>query len=122
MQVKLRRQISSWVLLAVFLPMVLLSSLHVHPEAHLEGDDCKECVHHVPHAGHFGSQTLCSFDCVLCQFLALPFLMAPVIVFKVNRFVHIAPRCVVRQDVAEGMGGFVFGRAPPVPCASIKEE
>ena len=72
-----RRHIASVVLLAVFLPMLLLSSLHVHPEAHLEDGDCKECVHHVPHAGHFTSGTSCSFDCVLCQFLSLPFLMAP---------------------------------------------
>lgn len=66
-----KRHISAIVLLAVFLPMLVLSSLHVHPETHLEDEHCEECMHHVPHAGHMGSQTTCSFDCVLCQFPTL---------------------------------------------------
>ena len=114
MKMKMRRHISAIVLLAVFLPMLLLSSFHVHPEAHIEGDACKECVHHIPHAGHFGSQTVCSFDCVLCQFLTLPFLMAPTVVLTAKRIIHIAPLCQVEQGVVAGVGGIVFGRAPPV--------
>ena len=42
-----RRYYSSLVLLAVFLPMLVLSSLHVHPLAHPDGNHCEECVHHV---------------------------------------------------------------------------
>ena len=113
MKIMTRRYVASAVLLAVFLPMLLLSSFHVHPEAHLEGDECQECVHHVPHAGHFTSGTTCGFDCVLCQFLTLPFLLAPVVVFKAKRFIHIAPLCCVEQGVALGVRGAVFGRAPP---------
>jgi hypothetical protein len=108
-----RRHIASVVLLAVFLPMLLLSSLHVHPEAHLEDGDCKECVHHVPHAGHFTSGTSCSFDCVLCQFLSLPFLMAPMVAFKAKHFIHTTSLCRLEQSVASGVRGLVFGRAPP---------
>ena len=38
---------SAWVLLSVFIPMVLLSSQHVHPEL-ITGDmPCHECI-----AGH----------------------------------------------------------------------
>ena len=113
MKIMTRRYVASAVLLAVFLPMLLLSSFHVHPEAHLEEDECQECVHHVPHAGHFTSGTTCGFDCVLCQFLTLPFLLAPVVVFKAKRFIHIAPLCCVEQGVALGVRGAVFGRAPP---------
>ena len=114
MKMKMRRHISAIVLLAVFLPMLLLSSFHVHPEAHIEGDACKECVHHIPHAGHFGSLTVCSFDCVLCQFLTLPFLVAPLVVFTAKRWIHIAPQYLVEQGVVSGVRGVVFGRAPPV--------
>ena len=114
MKETMKRYYSSWVLLAVFLPMLVLSSLHVHPEAHLEEGYCKECVHHLPHAGHFGSQTTCSFDCVLCQFLTLPFLMATAVVLTAKRIIHIAPLCQVEQGVVAGVGGIVFGRAPPV--------
>jgi len=109
-----KRYFSSWALLAVFLPMLLLSSFHVHPEAHVEGDDCEECVHHLPHAGHISNLTVCSFDCVLCQFLTLPFLVAPLVVFTAKRWIHIAPQCLVEQGVVSGVRGVVFGRAPPV--------
>ena len=109
-----RQHLSSVLLLAVFLPMLLLSSFHIHPEVYLEEDFCDECVHHEPHAGHFGIQTFCSFDCVLCQFLSLPFLMAPQVVFKVKRFIHIVPPCQLVQGVVAGVRDAVFGRAPPV--------
>lgn len=111
-----RRYYSSLVLLAVFLPMLLLSSFHVHPQSHVEGDYCKECVHHLPHAGHMGSLSVCSFDCVLCQFLTLPFLIAPMLVFTAKRFIHITPQCRTAQGVVAGVRGVVFGRAPPVSC------
>ena len=114
MKMTTRQHISALVLLAVFLPMLLLSSFHVHPESHVEGDYCKECVHHLPHAGHMGSLSVCSFDCVLCQFLTLPFLIAPMVVFTAKRFIHIAPQCRTAQGVVAGVRGVVFGRAPPV--------
>ena len=109
----MKRYYSSWVLLAVFLPMLALSSLHVHPEAHLEEGYCKECVHHLPHAGHFGSQTTCSFDCVLCQFLTLPFLVAPVVVFVFNLKFSFVPFFVSDQRVVCNMKGANHLRAPP---------
>ena len=109
-----RRYYASLVLLAVFLPMLLLASFHVHPEAPHEGDYCEECVHHLPHAGHIGSQTFCAFDCALCQFLTLPFLLVPVLVFTTKKFIHVAPQCRTEQGVVAGVKGIVFGRAPPV--------
>lgn len=114
MKMMTKRHVSSIVLLAVFLPMFLLSSFHVHPDLHQEEGECKECVHHQPHAGHFGNQTFCSFDCVLCQFLTLPFLLAPIIVFTTKRLIYLASQCEVEQGIASGMGGIVFGRAPPM--------
>lgn len=113
MKLTTKRHISAVVLLAVFLPMLLLSSFHVHSEAYLEEGSCEECVHHVPHTGHFTSGTVCGFDCVLCQFLMLPFLLAPAVIFNAKSFIHIAPRCRVEQGVVLGVGGAVFGRAPP---------
>jgi hypothetical protein len=108
-----KRHISAIVLLAVFLPMLVLSSLHVHPETHLEDEHCEECMHHVPHAGHMGSQTTCSFDCVLCQFLTLPFLVAPLVVFIATVFLHVAPHRLEQQGAVSRARGFVFLRAPP---------
>ena len=108
-----RRYYSSLVLLAVFLPMLVLSSLHVHPLAHLDGDYCEECVHHVPHAGHFSSLSVCSFDCVLCQFLTLPFLCAAAVVVITPLFCYTFPFCVVCQHVVSNVEGCIRLRAPP---------
>ena len=111
-----KRYYSSWVLLAVFLPMLVLSSLHVHPARHAEADPCDECLHHLPHSGHIGTLSTCSFDCVLCQFLTLPFLIAEAVVLGAKLFVHIAPHHIEKQSVVSRERGFVFLRAPPVLC------
>lgn len=60
--------VSAWVMLLVFVPMVLLSSLHVHPE--LAGDDgapCHECIDHTVHNGHLKA-VKATVDCPLCAF------------------------------------------------------
>ena len=70
-----KRHISAWLLLAVFVPMLLLSSLHIHSYEQTADDQCTECVHH--HCGgHIGQQTLSLDDCLLCQFLTLPMAVA----------------------------------------------
>jgi len=69
-----RRIIASAVLLAVFLPAFLISVLHRHPEAVPAAEECAECVHHLPHQGHIGAYHGGISDCVLCQFLGLPFI------------------------------------------------
>ena len=70
-----RRHIASWLLLAVFVPMLLFSSLHVHEERGFDQMSCAECVaHHCQ--GHLAQADI-SFDaCVLCQFLSLAFVSA----------------------------------------------
>ena len=108
-----KRYFSSWALLAVFLPMLLLSSFHVHPEAHVEGDDCEGCVHHLPHAGHISNLTVCSFDCVLCQFLTLSMLTAAVVAvtvyFHVYQQHHAQPSCGYHATSC----GIIVTRGPP---------
>ncbi|MBQ9555914.1 MAG: hypothetical protein IJV05_06795 [Muribaculaceae bacterium] len=58
---------SAWVLLSVFIPMVLLSSLHVHPELLVDGQPCHECIDHTVHNGHIAA-IKASVDCPLCAF------------------------------------------------------
>ena len=60
------------------LPMLLLSSLHIHPlqpsSAH---DECADCIEH--HCGgHIGQQVQTIHDCLLCQFLSLQKVVAAV--------------------------------------------
>ncbi|MCR5433096.1 MAG: hypothetical protein K6F20_01735 [Bacteroidaceae bacterium] len=75
MKVDVRRRISALILLAIYLPMLLLAGLHIHPELALSSE-CHQCVSHQPHAGHISSQGAAHHDCVLCQFRTLPALEA----------------------------------------------
>lgn len=49
---------SAWMLLSVFLPMVLLSSLHVHPELLIDNEPCHECIEHTVHNGHIAAVSI----------------------------------------------------------------
>lgn len=71
-----RRQWSAWILLAVFVPMVLMSSLHHHESNGTAEVSCYECLHHIHHAGHLTAGQESIDHCVLCQFLSLSFFAA----------------------------------------------
>ena len=58
------RHIASITLLAVYMPMALLSSLHVHHDTVDLEDSCNRC------AGHFESQHHHQSDCLYCKFLS----------------------------------------------------
>ncbi|MBR1803403.1 MAG: hypothetical protein IJ775_00660 [Muribaculaceae bacterium] len=72
---KRREQISAWVLLSVFVPMLLLSYFHIHviPAGSI---DCDQCVENVHHAGHITQHTAHVDDCVLCRFMGQRFITA----------------------------------------------
>ena len=112
MNVNRKRHIASWLLLAVFVPMLILSSLHVHEQVQKNIVDCKECVDHHCH-GHLTQLSMSMDDCVLCQFLMLTFVAgaALAVVFYRKSFVlHFAqPQCDVRLEAL----GIPTLRAPP---------
>ncbi|MDY6249874.1 MAG: hypothetical protein SPL64_02090 [Bacteroidaceae bacterium] len=70
-----RRHLSARILLAVFLPMLLLSSLHVHTPAHTPKLDEAQCAHQHCY-GHLAPQPLGQQHCLLCQFLDTPVVAA----------------------------------------------
>ena len=74
-----RRSLVARALLAVYLPLLLLTMLHVHRGAVYVEDACYQCVHHEPHAGHITAQTFHLHDCVLCQLTTLQYVPAAVI-------------------------------------------
>lgn len=75
-----KRTWAARLLLSVFLPILVLSSLHVHEYAAGGVGDCYECTNHLPHSGHISLQTASFHDCVLCQFTTLPFVMAGAVI------------------------------------------
>ena len=110
--VKMKRYISAWVLLAVFVPMVLLSSFHTHGLESVAQDDCKECVAHHCH-GHFVELTTTLHACVMCQFQTFSFVAAAV--FAVVLFHQLTKELIAQRqrDVHLDVCGIPLLRAPP---------
>ncbi len=94
MEVKLKRHIATWVLLAVYVPMLVFSSLHVHSAASAAEAECADCVlHHC--GGHLQQHSSSSHPCVLCQFLTLQFLavaIATVVCYSKQSKISFAQR------------------------------
>ena len=107
-----RRKIASWLLLAVFLPMLLLSSLHTH-EPEFQEEECAECVHHQSCPGHLASGTLTLHECVLCQFLSLTFFATVTVAFIVRLINECVYQDASTAHVRVYQGGPTALRAPP---------
>jgi len=102
----------AWVLLSVFVPMLLLSSLHTHGVSQDMAAACKECIHH-PHHSHFDASSFQVSHCVLCQFTVIPFVVAATIslglvVFSWKACLGVSLQAAVSVTVFRWSG-----RAPP---------
>ncbi|MBP5546633.1 MAG: hypothetical protein J6X59_05075 [Bacteroidales bacterium] len=62
------RRIASWILLVAYLPLVVMSSLHVHHETVDTKDVCSHCAGHIEDQHHHES------NCQYCHFLNLSYL------------------------------------------------
>jgi hypothetical protein len=108
-----RRNIAAWALLSVFVPMMMLSAVHIHQPAVDETASCVECAQHVNHPGHFTSAVEHLDDCVLCQFLSLAY--TPAAVIQAVTFVALTTMVSIAgtQMVASEAGHRQSPRAPP---------
>lgn len=109
-----RRYYASWLLLAVFVPMLVFSSLHVHEASGSQTEtECNDCLHHSCH-GHLAQTASWAHECVLCQFLTLPMLAAAAIAVTIYVYVCkknlIQPLCGYRVACC----GSMVTRGPPV--------
>ena len=106
------RHIASWLLLAVFVPILVLSSVHVHEESETITTECNDCVHHSCH-GHMTAAATWAHDCVLCQFLTLKMLTAAVTAIAV--YVHICINHLAQQlyTFSTVCCGTIVTRGPP---------
>jgi len=110
--IRIKRHIASWMLLAVFVPMLLVSSIHVHELTNFDSGSCNECVQHHCH-GHLVELTASMHQCLLCQFLTLTFVAAAVFAVasfnKTFKFLIAQSHSDLRHDVC----GIPLLRAPP---------
>lgn len=112
-KIELKRKVSAWILLSVFIPMLIASSLHIHGEETSSLTICHECINHIPHSGHLFADQMGVHSCILCQFLSIVFLAASAITISIifsflfERNSFIPPFCQSFQ------GDNTSGRAPP---------
>ncbi len=92
------RHIASILLLATYLPMAVLSSLHVHHETIDVHDDCLQCVGHIETAHHH------DHDCLYCIFLGL------------NYFVHDEGQMAVLFPTMESLSTPTPAVVPLIHC------
>ncbi|MBR5726723.1 MAG: hypothetical protein IKX56_08335 [Muribaculaceae bacterium] len=65
-----RQQFFAWIMLLVYLPMVVLSSGHVHSSQEFsESIDCHQCQTGLHHCGHITTATPHHDACLLCRFM-----------------------------------------------------
>ena len=107
-----KRHIASWVLLAVYLPLLLFSSLHIHETSDVREAECPECVHHQCH-GHLGQLSDGMHQCVLCQFLTISYVATATwsLLFHQPKRKNIYTLC--RRAVCQPPRGIIKLRAPP---------
>lgn len=112
MDTTVRRRLASWILLAVYLPVLVLSSVHVHKAEWAGETECAECVHHQCH-GHLTQYAGELHQCVLCQFLTLSYPLATTLLlvsfFPEGRLHYTTATCVSHSCKS----GPVGLRAPP---------
>ena len=64
-----RQQRFAWIILLVYVPMVLLSSMHVHSlHEYSELVDCTLCETSVHHQGHITASAQHHGECLSCRF------------------------------------------------------
>lgn len=107
-----KANISAWVLLSVFVPMLLLSAFHIHvPEERVV--DCEQCVEHVHHAGHITQASASVDDCLLCRVLHTPFTTPkPLIVFVLC--ILLSAFCMTASCRIDRNADCVSLRGPPI--------
>ena len=64
-----RQKTFAWIILCVYVPMILLASLHVHTINESVVVDCHDCHTAVHHSGHFTPSQSHHGDCLSCRFL-----------------------------------------------------
>lgn len=108
----MRRHIAAWMLLAVFLPMLLMESFHVHEAEATTTTECADCVQHSCH-GHLAPTASYTHDCVLCQVHSFTFVAVSTVSLVLPTEVASARIDDRQLRVCVAQSGIVGLRAPP---------
>lgn len=84
MDKSIKRRISAWLLLLVYVPIMVAISLHVHTDNGSSAEtECVQCANHIHHDGHLDAYSDNVHDCVLCQLASLPYIAPTVVAIAV---------------------------------------
>lgn len=73
MQLRHRQTFSAVILLLVMIMSLGIRILHVHHYVERVSVECQDCRQHIYHSGHIMAASDSEGDCVLCQWLTVPF-------------------------------------------------
>ena len=110
--VKMKRHIASWIMLAVFVPMLILSSVHVHESSVLLEEDCSGCVQHHCH-GHLAELPTTIHSCVLCQFVQFVYVAAATTVLLSLVVLAHHRRYFQKSRITSEKASVFYTRGPP---------
>ena len=109
-----KQRLFAWVMLSVYVPMVLLASLHVHSlNDFSKAIDCEQCHTAVHHSGHITASNHHIDECLSCRFLStqidVPRMVADLVVKQTADHLefYLPNELVVRAVVHPSL------RAPP---------
>ncbi len=106
------RKYASWILLSVFLPMLLVASVHVHHYG--DSDEHSIACDHQHCGGHLGQNSHQTHECLLCQFLTLPYLSAEAsAAILIDQDTDKNLPAHIQSGVRSEVCGIVGLRAPP---------
>ena len=110
---RLKRQIAARLLLVVFLPLLVLLSLHRHETQEATHSYCEACVQHVSHVEQMAVADFSIHECILCQFISANFLVGLdiVILSMVSGSMATLPNAVPGLPLV--VKGVRQSRAPP---------
>ena len=103
-------------LLAVFVPMLVLTLGHRHELVAESGVACVDCAHHVPHGGHVQAGASVVGDCPFCQLTSVSYVAASSV--GIALFV---PSFVIRseQPVPAVVGRKLLCQGPRAPPFAV---
>ncbi len=113
MSIRRRQTLSAALLLLVMMMSLGMRVLHVHHYVPVPVIECNDCQHHVSHSGHLLPATDNGGDCMLCQWLTVPFVGEDTHEYNTYLTSRIARFCQSLHQGGPSLVQFISLRAPP---------
>ena len=105
---QLLRHIAPIFLLASFMPITIISSLHIHNDTIDTLDNCRQCL------GHFENHHHHHHDCPYCNILSLNYIIQPTVKFALPQWNTATEPDLANDTIISYCYGTSLLRAPPL--------